>query len=121
MRRLNLIGTQVRKLRYQRNWSQNDLAIKLQILGMEDATRGKVSKIEARLVWVSDDDILYLARALRVGLADLYPETLPGASDLYGAICQSKASRFGAIFLGSLSCSQTGAGVLEIAFSIATL
>jgi hypothetical protein len=32
--------------------SQNDLAIKLQILGMEEATRGKVSKIEARRVWL---------------------------------------------------------------------
>lgn len=101
--------------------SQNDLAIKLQILGMEEATRGKVSKIEARRVCVSDDDLIYISRALGVGLEDLYPDFIRGAKRLYDAICMAKASRFGAIIFGLLSCSQTGAGALEFVFSIATV
>lgn len=101
--------------------SQNDLAIKLQILGMEEATRGKVSKIEARRVCVSDDDLMFIARALGVGLEELYPDFIRGAKRLYDAISMAKASRYGAIIFGLISCSQTGAGVLEIAASIATL
>ena len=101
--------------------SQNDLAIKLQILGMEEATWGKVSKIEARRVCVSDDDLIYISRALGVGLEDLYPDFIRGAKRLYDAICMAKASRFGAIIFGLLSCSQTGAGALEFVFSIATV
>ena len=50
VKNLNLIGPKVRRLRHQRNWSQNDLAIRLQILVMGEGTRGRVSKIEARLV-----------------------------------------------------------------------
>jgi transcriptional regulator with XRE-family HTH domain len=101
--------------------SQNDLAIKLQILGMEEATRGKVSKIEARRVCVSDDDLMYIARALGVGLEELYPDFIRGAKRLYDAICAAKASRFGLYFFGLLSCSQMGAGVREILFSIANV
>ena len=59
---------QVRKLRNQRGWSQNDLAIKLQCAGMEDATRGNVSKLEGRVIRAIDEDMLYLARVLRVEL-----------------------------------------------------
>ena len=101
--------------------SQNDLAIKLQILGMEEATRGKVSKIEARRVCVSDDDLIFISRALGVGLEELYPDFIRGAKRLYDAICMAKASRFGAYFFGLLSCSQTGASALEIAASIASV
>jgi len=63
---LNLFGPKVRRIRHQRSWSQNDLAIRLQILGMREGTRRRISKIEARLVWVSDEDMLKLARVLRV-------------------------------------------------------
>jgi hypothetical protein len=35
---------------------------------MEYATRGKVCKIESRKVWVSDDDMLFLAHVLGVEL-----------------------------------------------------
>ena len=71
MRHLNIIGPQVRRLRSRRGWSQNQLAIKLQIAGMDFATRKKVCKIESREVWVSDDDMLFLARVLGVKPNDL--------------------------------------------------
>ena|GEM_PF-3225821 len=72
----NVIGPQVRRLRYRRGWSQNKLAIKLQIAGMDYASRGKVCKIEARDIRVSDDDMLFLAHVLGVELKDLYLEVL---------------------------------------------
>jgi len=121
MRNRNVIGPEIRRLRSRREMSQNDLAIKLQILGMDEATRGKVSKIEARRVCVSDDDLIFIARALGVGLEELYPDFIRGAKRLYDAICMAKTSRFGLYIFGLLSCSQTGAGVREFVFSIATV
>ena len=97
MRHLNIIGPQVRRLRSRRGWSQNQLAIKLQIAGMDFATRKKVCKIESREVWVSDDDMLFLARVLGVEPNDLYPERILHSSRLYDAITAAKASRHGDI------------------------
>lgn len=121
MRNRNVIGPEVRRLRSRRNWSQNDLTIKLQLLGMEDATRVKISKIEARLVWVSDDDLIYLARALGVGVEELYPDYIRCAKQLCQAICMSKASRFGVLIFGLTSCSQSGATLFHSAFTFPIL
>jgi transcriptional regulator with XRE-family HTH domain len=95
MRHVNIIGPQVRRLRNQRGWSPDDLAIKLQRAGMEDATRSSISKLEARLIRAIDEDILYLARVLRVELIELYPERTRLAFDLYEAIRRAKSSRCG--------------------------
>jgi hypothetical protein len=95
VKNLNLIGPKVRHLRNQRSWSQNDLAIRLQILGMGEGTRGRVSKIEARLVWVSDEDMIYLARALKVEIGDLYPVMIRTSQCLHEAIGEAKVSRYG--------------------------
>lgn len=119
MRNQNVIGPQVRRLRSQRNWSQNDFAIKLQLLGMENATRCKVSKIEARIVCVSDDDLIFLARGLGVSVEDLYPDFILAAKRLYEAICMSKASRYGALVFGLFCCSQLGAEVAHFSFTLA--
>jgi len=69
---LNLVGPQVRRLRYQKGWSQNNLAIRLQLAGL-DKDRSGVGKIESRLVHVSDFELLYLREVLEVELTDLYP------------------------------------------------
>ncbi|MFZ4779459.1 MAG: helix-turn-helix domain-containing protein [Terrimicrobiaceae bacterium] len=121
MKHFNVIGPQVRRLRNQRAWSQNDFAIKLQLLGMENATRAKISKIESRLVWISDDDLIFLSRALGVAMEELYPDFIRTAKRLYEAISMSKASRYGAFIFGLISCSQLGAGVLDFAFSMASV
>jgi transcriptional regulator with XRE-family HTH domain len=92
---LNIIGPQIRRLRNAMGWSQNYLAIKLQLLGMEHATRKKVAKIESREVWVSDDDMLFMSRVLRVDLNQLFPPKILGASHLYRAISEAKSSRYG--------------------------
>ncbi len=72
MRHLNLIGPQVRKLRYRMNWSQQMLAIKLQLAGW-DVTRSTVAKIEARVIWVGDFQMFYFTRVFRVSLEELFP------------------------------------------------
>ena len=68
----NLVGPQVRKLRYQHGWKQKDFAAKLQIIGW-DIDCGSVSKIEAQLVWVGDFELSYLAEVLKVGGTQLFP------------------------------------------------
>ena len=72
----NIVGPQVRQIRYRRGMKQKDLAAKLQRLGWW-IDRAGVSKIEGRLVRVNDYRQLYLARVLRVGVADLFPVINP--------------------------------------------
>ena len=69
----NNIGPQVRRLRYVRGWSQSTFAAKLQIAGME-TDRSGVSKIEARLVFVDDRAMMYLAEVLKVEVGELFPK-----------------------------------------------
>jgi len=68
----NLIGPQVRRFRCQRNWSQEELADKLQDMGWNVA-RQHVAKIEAGEVWVSDIEHLMLAKVFGVKMEDLLP------------------------------------------------
>jgi len=69
---LNLVGPQVRKLRDSRDWTQEILAQKLQLLGW-DVSRVSLAKLESQLRWVSDCELLFLAKALGVHLPDLFP------------------------------------------------
>jgi transcriptional regulator with XRE-family HTH domain len=64
-------------LRNERDMSQEQLAAKLQLLGLE-ISRAGLSKIEARLRCVSDADLPVIARALKVEIADLYPTQASG-------------------------------------------
>ncbi len=65
----------VRKLRVERDLTQEQLAARLQLLGW-DINRAGLSKIEARLRCVTDLELPFIAQALKVEIADLYP---PGA------------------------------------------
>ena len=73
MKHRNMVGPQIRKLRYVRGWSQTVLAAKLQILGW-DIDRVAVAKIESRLVHVDDYELFYFTKLFNVGLADLFPK-----------------------------------------------
>jgi transcriptional regulator with XRE-family HTH domain len=66
---LNLVGPQIRKL------TQAVLAERLQLHGW-DISRVSLAKLEARLRWVPDCELLFLAKVLGVGLPDLYPPGL---------------------------------------------
>jgi transcriptional regulator with XRE-family HTH domain len=68
----NIVGQQVRKIRYQRGLKQRELAAKLEVAGWR-IDRAGVAKIESRLVKVSDYQQIYLARVLQVTLAELFP------------------------------------------------
>lgn len=72
MARQNVVGDQVRKLRSLRDWSQNELAARCNLLGW-DISRGTLSKIEAGLRLVIDSEAYVLAKALDVSLLDLFP------------------------------------------------
>jgi transcriptional regulator with XRE-family HTH domain len=74
MRHRNVIGPQVRKLRYRHRWSQITFAIKLQHCGWS-VSRETVAKIESRRGRVLDVHVLYLAEVLQVGIGDLFPKT----------------------------------------------
>ncbi len=72
MKYYNIIGPQVRRLRYARKWSQGKLAVKLQCAGW-DISRSGVSKIEARLKFVLDFELDYLVEVLGIEMRDLFP------------------------------------------------
>ena len=76
MKYYNIIGPQVRRIRYARQWSQSKLAGKLQRAGW-DISRSGVSKIEARLKFVLDFELEYLVEVLRVELKELFPNHPP--------------------------------------------
>ena len=68
----NIVGPQVRKLRYQQELKQEDLAARCGVQGW-DLSRGTLSKIEAQLRCVTDSELEILAKALKVEIAALYP------------------------------------------------
>lgn len=72
----NMVGPQVRKLRYVTGWSQEKLAEKLQLLGW-DIGRVSLAKIESRLVRVDDYELLFFAKVFNVHLDDLFPAIDP--------------------------------------------
>jgi transcriptional regulator with XRE-family HTH domain len=72
MKKLNVIGRQVGRLRYQRGWTQEMLAARLQLEGWI-ISRSGVSKIESGLVYVPDFRLPWFARLFGVTIEDLYP------------------------------------------------
>ena len=68
----NAVGAVVRRLRVGRSLTQEQLAAKLQLLGL-DIQRIGVWKIEARLRCVTDLELPIIAHALNVEITDLYP------------------------------------------------
>jgi len=74
--RQNIVGAQIRKLRYNRGWSQAQLAIQLQLKGL-DVGREVVAQIEGQTHCVKDKDLPYFARVFQVGLHELFPDLQP--------------------------------------------
>lgn len=73
---LNLVGPQVRKWRVYRGWSQETTARKLQLQGWS-ISRHSLAKLELKLRRVSDCELFFLARVLRIDLRDLFPRQMP--------------------------------------------
>jgi transcriptional regulator with XRE-family HTH domain len=68
----NIVGPQIRKLRYQQELTQEMLAARCARLGW-NISRPTLSKIEAQLRCVVDSELMILAKALRVSLEMLFP------------------------------------------------
>jgi transcriptional regulator with XRE-family HTH domain len=68
----NLVGTEVRRKRFEKDWSQERLAEECQDIGW-NVTRGHIAKIESGEVHVDDVDHLMLAAAFGVDMEDLMP------------------------------------------------
>jgi len=87
MRYKNNVGPQVRRRRYALGWSQSDFAAKLQIAGFD------ISRIEARLSYVDDKALVYLAEVLKVQVQELFPPRTPG-NRLYDFMEKLETTRF---------------------------
>jgi transcriptional regulator with XRE-family HTH domain len=70
---VNVIGRNIGKLRYQKGWTQDELAVKMQLLGCY-MTRQIITNIENRLSSVSDKRIEYFAEVFDVQVGDLFPQ-----------------------------------------------
>jgi transcriptional regulator with XRE-family HTH domain len=68
----NIVGPQIRKARYQLSLSQEQLAARCQLLGL-DISRSTLAQIEIRFRFVSDEELLVLAAVLNIATDDLYP------------------------------------------------
>ena len=71
MKRLNIVGPQVRRLRTALHWTQEDLATKLQRAGW-DISRSGVAKVELQCRGVPDLNLKHLAQALGVAVVALF-------------------------------------------------
>ena len=68
----NIVGPQIRKLRYQKGLTQEMFAARCSLLGLE-LSRATLSKIEAQLRCVTDSELTILSEALKVDVAALLP------------------------------------------------
>ncbi len=66
----NMVGPQIRKLRYQMELTQPELAARCNRWGW-DLSRETLAKIETQVRWVSDFELVCLANALSVRLDEL--------------------------------------------------
>ena len=71
--RSNICGLQVAKYRKALNKSQRELADALQLLGL-DVDKNAIQRIECGKRFVTDIEIVYLAKALNVSYEDLLAE-----------------------------------------------
>lgn len=71
--RNNLCGNQVAQLRKQQHRSQRELADALQLLGL-DVDKNAIQRIEAGKRFVTDIELKYLAKVLKVNYETLLEE-----------------------------------------------
>jgi transcriptional regulator with XRE-family HTH domain len=76
VKRQNIVGPQIRKLRYNKGWSQAKLAVEISLKGL-DVGREFVAQIEGQTHCAKDTVLPYFARALNVSLLDLFPKFDP--------------------------------------------
>ncbi len=96
MKRLvnNIVGPQIRRLRVNKNWSQGQLAAKLQMAGW-DISRGTVAKLESGLHCVREYQMFFLMRVFAVTYRELLPASIdPHSPDLFEKLSARLNSRY---------------------------
>jgi transcriptional regulator with XRE-family HTH domain len=68
---MNLIGPNIREIRKSMNLSQKDLVARCNLLGW-DISRGTLAKIESQTRKISDEEILFFSKALKVKVERLF-------------------------------------------------
>ena len=63
-------GQHIRRLRMERNWTQEQMVAKLQLIGY-DITRGALAKIESGTRHTYLDDLLALQKVLNISFDEL--------------------------------------------------
>lgn len=69
----NAIGPNVRRLRIERGWTQEQLAARLQLAGLHSLDRVGVAKIESQLRSAYDYEVAIIAEVLAVDPGQLMP------------------------------------------------
>ncbi|MDQ6632091.1 MAG: hypothetical protein M3Y82_10105 [Verrucomicrobiota bacterium] len=87
----NLVGPQVRRIRWQKKWSQEQLTNKLQDLGW-NICRQRLARIESCEAWVSDFEMLLIATSLEIKVLDLFPK-IPITKPLYEVLSDMMAGQ----------------------------
>lgn len=82
MKHRNVIGPQIRNLRYERGWSQEQLAAKLQLKGL-DISRASLGRIENGRQAVFDYEILAFCHVFHVSEPALHPRLDPFSPDFH--------------------------------------
>jgi transcriptional regulator with XRE-family HTH domain len=71
----NVVGPQIRKVRYRRAWTQEQFAARCQIRGL-DISRATLAQIESQFRYVSDEELFAIASALEIDIIELYPPSM---------------------------------------------
>jgi transcriptional regulator with XRE-family HTH domain len=71
----NVVGSQIRKVRRKLGLTQEQFAARCQLESL-DISRSTLGQIEARLRYVSDEELIVLASLLGVTADQLYPEEI---------------------------------------------
>ncbi|HUA67778.1 MAG TPA: helix-turn-helix transcriptional regulator [Candidatus Saccharimonadales bacterium] len=71
----NVVGAQIRKVRGKLGLTQEALAARCQLAGL-DISRSTMGQIEARLRYVTDEELIVLASLLGVTADELYPDEI---------------------------------------------
>lgn len=68
---MNIVGSQVKWLREQRNMTQGELVAHCNLVGL-NISRSTLAKIESKVRRVTDSEVALLAKALKVNISELY-------------------------------------------------
>lgn len=71
MKKRNLVGANLKKIRLRNGLSQEQLIAQLNLLGL-DLDRTSLSRVENQNREVYDYELVYFSKALKINIVDLY-------------------------------------------------